>query len=168
MNSTKNIASELKKQDFKIIKILIVLFLAIIMAVLSSLPNLRSAIGNLFSSTNIQRKILSKIFLNYDGTQIVAYKIKTVNGIELEIYEKDNAKLTQNLKHKFSYPKDKDAFLIVEGNSINLGSSDINGDDIKEIIMPTVDQFGVSRLNIIRYNSQLKQFSQSIADESAD
>lgn len=162
MNSTNNNALEKKNNSVR--NIVFLILIAFVAAILSSMPALRNFISRA-SHTENERKILSKIFTNYDGINFVAFKIKTHNAIELEIYEKDAVTYSQKLKHKFTYPNDQDSFLIVEGNTVNLALSDIDQDNIKEILMPTVDQFGVSRLNIIKYNMDLKQFTQLVASE---
>ncbi len=170
MNSIKNSAllekehsrHHITKSSLRILILLCVLALSL--AILSSFSILRNKIKNLFTHPH-QTEILSKIFMNYDGHSFVAFKIKTSDGIELNIYEKDLKTSNQTLKNKFNFQDDRDAYLIVEGNTVNLALSDIDSDDTKEIIMPTVDQFGISRLNIFKYNTELKQFTQSIATE---
>lgn len=93
------------------------------------------------------------------------FKIRTDEGIDVEIYEKDPTTYFQKLKQKFSFPDDKDAFLMVDGNSISLALSDVDQNGMMDIVVPTVDQYGLSRLNVFKYNSDLKQFSQSIDGE---
>jgi hypothetical protein len=138
--------------------------IAIVLAVLSSSQSVR----NYFSPASNglgQRSILAKIFTSYDEINYVIFKIRTEDGVDMEIYEKDPSTYFQKLKQKFSFPDDKDAFLMVDGNSISLALSDVDQNGIMDIVMPTVDQYGLSRLNIFKYDSDLKQFSQSVDSE---
>jgi hypothetical protein len=137
---------------------------AIVFAVLSSSQTVRNYFSSSLSST-AQRSILAKIFTSYDDVNYVIFKIRTDEGIDIEIYEKDPTTFFQKLKQKFSFPDDKDAFLMVDGNSISLALSDVDQNGMMDIVMPTVDQYGLSRLNVFKYNSELKQFSQSVDGE---
>lgn len=162
MNSTNNSASTIENSKTYLIAAMAVV--AIVFAILSSSQTVR----NYFSSASEdsgQRSILAKIFTSYDDINYVIFKIRTHEGIEIEIYEKDPTTYFQKLKQKFSFPDDKDAFLMVDGNSISLALSDVDQNGMMDIVMPTVDQYGLSRLNVFKYNSDLKQFSQSVDSE---
>lgn len=134
---------------------------AIIIAVLSSSQTVRNYFSPASNGTT-QRQILAKVFSTYDEINFVIFKIRTGEGIDIEIYEKDPETFFQKLKQKFSFPGDKDAFLLVDGNSISLALSDVDQNGIMDIVMPTVDQYGLSRLNVFKYDSDLKQFSQTV------
>ena len=162
MNSTNNSASTLENSKTYLIAAMTVV--AIIIAVLSSSQTVRNYFSPNSNGTT-QRQILAKIFSTYDEINFVIFKIRTEEGIEIEIYEKDPETFFQKLKQKFSFPNDKDAFLLVDGNSISLALSDVDQNGIKDIVMPTVDQYGLSRLNVFKYDSDLKQFTQSVADQ---
>lgn len=159
MNSTNNSASTLENSKTYLIVAMTVV--AIIIAVLSSSQTVRNYFSPSANSTT-QRQILAKIFSTYDEINFVIFKIRTDQGIDIEIYEKDPATFFQKLKQKFSFPDDNDAYLMVDGNSISLALSDVDQNGIMDIVMPTVDQYGLSRLNVFKYNSDLKQFSQSV------
>lgn len=162
MSSTNNGALSLEKSKTYLIVSMVVLALA--GAILSSSQDIR----NYFTAHQAsgKRSILAKIFTSYDNINYVIFKIRTETGIDIEIYEKDESTYFQKLKQKFSFPDDKDAFLMVEGNSISLALSDVDQNGVMDIVMPTVDQFGLSRLNVFKYNSDLKQFSQSVDGEN--
>ncbi len=162
MNSTNN--SALTSENSKTYLIAAMAVVAIIVAVLSSTQTVRNYFSPASTGTT-QRSILAKIFTSYDDINYVIFKIRTDEGIEVEIYEKDPATYFQKLKQKFSFPDDKDAFLMVDGNSISLALSDVDQNGTMDIVVPTVDQYGLSRLNVFKYNSDLKQFSQSIDGE---
>lgn len=162
MNSTNN--SALTSENSKTYLIAAMAVVAIIVAVLSSTQTVRNYFSPASTGTT-QRSILAKIFTSYDDINYVIFKIRTDEGIEVEIYEKDPTTYFQKLKQKFSFPDDKDAFLMVDGNSISLALSDVDQNGTMDIVVPTVDQYGLSRLNVFKYNTDLKQFSQSIDGE---
>ena len=64
----------------------------------------------------------------------------------------------QKLKQKFSFLDDTEAFLMMNENSENLALIDYDKDGFQDIVMPTVDKNGNSRLNIFKYNAELQQF----------
>ena len=160
MNSNNNTA--LNNESTKTYLITAMAIVAIIVAILSSNNTVRNYFAPVEGSG--RRSILAKLFTTFDETHYVIFKIRSENGIDIEIYEKDGSTYFQKLKQKFSFPEDKDAFLMVDGNSISLALSDVNQDGVMDIVMPTVDQFGLSRLNVFKYNSDLKQFSQSVEE----
>ena len=49
--------------------------------------------------------------------------------------------------------------MMIKSEPVNLGIIDIDNDEVKEIICPTVDKNGQSRLNVLQYNKELNQFS---------
>lgn len=162
MNSTNNSAST--HENSKSYLIVAMAVVAILFAILTSSQSVRNYFSSTGSGTE-QRLILAKLFTSYDEVNYVIFKIRTDDGVEMEIYEKDTTTFFQKLKQKFSFPDDKDAFLMVDGNSISLALSDVDQNGIMDIVMPTVDQYGLSRLNVFKYDSELKQFSQSIDAE---
>lgn len=116
------------------------------------------------------RTLLAKIFTTYDGKQFVIFKLRTDTGIEIEIYEKttnpeNSSSSLQQLKQRFILTDDKDAYLMVEGNSVSLALSDVDKNGVIDIVAPTVDQYGSSRLNVFKYDDNLKQFFQSVATD---
>lgn len=137
---------------------------AIIFAVISSSQGVRAYLAEL-SEGSKSRTILAKIFTNYNSNQFVIFKIRTESGVDIEIYEKDSVTFTEKLKQKFSFVDDKDAFLMVDGNSVSLALSDVDKNGSLDIVAPTVDQYGLSRLNVFKYDEELNQFTQTVATE---
>lgn len=128
--------------------------IALVSAILSARPEIRA----LVHTNSVQtREVRGKIFTEFEQKKFVILKIKTESGIEIEIYEKDGDN-NQHLKQKFSLIDDSEAFLMINNNSVNLGLNDIDRDGIPDIIAPTVDQSGNSRLNIFKFDSELNQF----------
>lgn len=130
------------------------LVISLIFAVGSSMTSVR----RMFNSNTEERKILAKAFAEYNGKAFVMFKIKTGMGIEIEIYEKDLANNNQQFKQRFSLNDDMEAYLMVNNNSMNLGLVDVNSDGQMDVIAPTVDKNGNSRLNVFQFNSDLNSF----------
>lgn len=143
--------------------------LAITAAIFSSSQKIRAY----FSPSSEEmgnRTLLAKIFTTYDGKQFVIFKLRTDTGIEIEIYEKitspeNPSSSLQQLKQRFILTDDKDAYLMIEGNSVSLALSDVDKNGVIDIVAPTVDQYGSSRLNVFKYDDNLKQFSQGVATD---
>ncbi len=128
--------------------------MAVAIAILSTNSKIRIAL----STNQIQtREILAKVFADFDDKKFVIFKIKTESSIDIEIYEKD-VDSNQHLKQKFSLTDDSEAFLMINNNSVNLGLNDVDHDGVLDIVAPTVDHSGNSRLNVFKYNSDLNQF----------
>ncbi len=161
MDSTNNAA--LSKKSTPLYGLIAMVVIAVIAAVVSSSNSFRLALNP--SENDKNRIILAKIFTSYNSIQFVVFKIRTDVGIDIEIYEKDSTTFFQKLKQKFSFPDDKNAFLMIDGNSITLALSDVDKDGVDDIVVPTVDQYGLSRLNIFKYDADLNQFSQSVTNE---
>lgn len=130
------------------------LVISLVFAVGSSMTSVR----RIFSPATEERKILAKAFAQYQEKMFVIFKIKTNSGIELEIYLKDPETNNQVFKQRFPLNDDAEAYLMVNSNAMNLGLVDINNDNQMDIIAPTVDKNGNSRLNVFQYNLELNSF----------
>lgn len=131
---------------------------ALVLSLVFAIGSSMSSVRRIFNSSTEERKILAKAFTEYSGKAFVVFKIKTNTGIELEIYEKDFTNNNQQLKQRFPLNDDVEAFLMVNYDSMNLGLVDINSDGQLDIVAPTVDKNGNSRLNVFQYNSDLNSF----------
>ncbi len=105
-----------------------------------------------------QRVVLSSVTgeiipQSYD-TKVV--KLKTSSGIFLEIYQKENNGFS--LIQRFGLGP-SDAYFSFYGKSSNLVLDDIDGDNLKEIIVPIYDQELVAHLAILKYDRQTKTFN---------
>jgi len=134
------------------------LITATIISVLLAIASSLNSVRHLFENTTEERKILSKVFTEYDHKSYVILKIKINNAVELEIYEKNNPDNSQLLKQKFILNDDSEAFLMVNSSALNLALIDVNKDGLLDIVCPTVDKNGNSRLNVFQYNSDIEQF----------
>lgn len=130
------------------------LVISLVFAIGSSMGSVR----RMFNSNTEERKILAKAFAEYNSKVFVVFKIKTNLGVELEIYEKDLATNNQQFRQRFPLNDDVEAYLMVNNNSMNLGLIDVNNDGQMDIVAPTVDKNGNSRLNVFQFNSDLNSF----------
>ena len=141
----------------------VIVLVCLLFAILSSLTGVRQ----MLSSRKSERTVLAKVFAKYDQKVFVIIKIKTESGLDVEVFEKDPEGHQQKLKQKFSLNDDNDAYLMVRNDSINLGLFDVNKDGQLDIICPSVDRLGNSRLNIFEDSKELHQFIPLI-DQSPD
>lgn len=133
---------------------IVIVLICLLFAILSSLTSVRQ----MLSSRKSERTVLAKVFAKYENKVFVVIKIRTESGLDVEVYEKDSENNQQKLKQKFSLNDDSDAYLMVKNDSINLGLFDVNKDGQLDIICPSVDRLGNSRLNIFEYSKELNQF----------
>lgn len=160
MSSTEN--SALKKDRSLMPMTLFLGLIALILAVLSSLPKFR----NVMMSQVQERKILSKANTTFNGIDYVIFKIRTESGVDIEVYEKDPQTFHQKLKQSFNLNDDKDAFLSTKDRALNLAITDVDKNGTPDIVAPTVDRNGNSRLNIFKFDSDLNQFVPSVQTEN--
>ena len=146
-------------QNFKNSKIVFVLlFVAVVIAVLSSLNSVQQLVQPIFQSSS--RIILAKVTAVYDtdGSQFLILKVKDSTGLQIEVYQVNPLASTQIFKQKFDLPLDADAYVTIDKNSSNLALSDVDQDGLMDILAPSVDRNGNLRLNTFRYNIDLKLF----------
>ncbi len=137
-------------------QIYIMIGLALTFAIISSLQSIR----NKFEFKSDDRKILAKtLYKTETNEEFTFLKVKHNNAILLEVYQKNPETFAFELKQHFTFEGDHEAFMMVKSEPINLGIIDIDNDEIKEVICPTVDKSGQSRLNVLQYNAELKQFN---------
>lgn len=140
-------------------KYLIILFivLALMIAILSSLPAFQNKIRSFF--LNEKREVLAKItsFYGLDQTEFLILKIKDSYGLVVEIYEVKN-KTQQIFRQKFEMTQDSDAYITIEKNPTNFALSDVDKDGQLDILVPSVDRNGNLRLSAFRFNQSLNIF----------
>lgn len=86
-------------------------------------------------------------------------KIKTVDGIQIEIYgpiKQDSS--SEPLVDTIHIQSTHDSHMQFQGRATNLALKDMNGDKLYEIISPSYDQDLTPRLNIYTFNSSSKKF----------
>ena len=131
---------------------------ALVVALVFAIGSSMASVRRIFTPSTEERKILAKAFAQYHEKSFVVFKIKTNTGIEIEIYAKDPVSNNQQFKQRFPLNDDAEAYLMVNSNSMNLGLVDINADGQMDIVAPTADKNGNSRLNVFQYNPELDSF----------
>jgi hypothetical protein len=102
------------------------------------------------------RKLLSTVFGDVlgNGTPIRVMKIKTRDGIFLEVYKASNYELLQ----KINLDQKTDGFFTFHGHATNLALTDVDGDDIPEILASGYDENLSAHLNVFRYDRDTHLF----------
>ena len=137
-------------------QIYLMIFIGLTLAIVSSLQSVRKKV----MIQNDKRNILAKTIYKTDKDEEFTFvKIKSQNAILLEIYQRNHETFEFELKQQFSFDGDHEAFMMIKSEPVNLGIIDIDNDEVKEIICPTVDKNGQSRLNVLQYNKELNQFN---------
>jgi len=132
--------------------------IAVSCVVLTLIPSVRSQLTALLNPPN--RTILAKItgFFSNEQIQFLILKIKSQNGLQIEVFEVDSKTSTQTFKQKFDLSEDSDAYVTIDKNTTSLALQDVDHDGNLDIVAPSVDRNGNLRLNAFRYNSDLKLF----------
>lgn len=138
--------------------IIILVIVALLVAVLTSVPTFQNFARQLFGHN--QRAVLAKIegFFGSDSHQYLILKIRDQSGILIEIYLKDPLDGRQSFKQNLILAQDSDAYITIDKNTTNLALSDVDKDGQMDILAPSVDRNGNLRLNAYRYNEELKIF----------
>lgn len=117
--------------------------------------NASNDIRELFRSEG--REVLATVsgpFLGKDSA-VTAVKVKTADGIRLEIY--DNKGGDYKLLKKIEIGS-RDAFFNFAGRVSNLAADDVDGDNVQEILIPMYDENLVAHLAILKYDPQSQDF----------
>lgn len=122
-------------------------------------PDVRSSVRSVFVAP--QRIVLSTVFGQFteDGSFHIV-KVKTREGIIVEIYRALNRESVMNLIDKIELPQHKDAYFTFNGASTNLAIDDIDGDNKLELLVPSFDQSLVAHLNVFKFDNDAKRFEQ--------
>lgn len=138
--------------------VLIALFLALFVSVL--IPDVRSAIRHALLQD--YRVVISTVHgdVTGEGIDFTIAKVRTRDSLLIEVYrpQEDGS---QKLLARITLPEKKDGFFNFNGQATNLAIDDINGDGLKEIIVPTFDQNMVGRLHIYRYDPHSGSFQKA-------
>lgn len=102
------------------------------------------------------RTLLSTAFGNVlgDGTPVRVMKVKNREGLSLEVYRASNYELIQRIH----LDQKKDGFFTFRGEATNLVLTDVDGDEIPEIVAPGYDQNLTAQLNVYRYDPDSQLF----------
>jgi hypothetical protein len=103
------------------------------------------------------REVLATVEGPFTGkdSMIIAVKVKTPSGINLEIYDNKggNYKLLKRIEIG-----SRDAFFNFAGKVSNLAADDVDGDNVQEILIPMYDENLVAHLAILKYDPELREF----------
>ena len=153
MNTADN--SQTPKKN---ILIAILFVLALIAAILSTVPSLQNRLRSLFE--NDERLLLAKIeaFYGNEQNKLLILKVQNSHGLSVEIYQEQTESGQQIFRQKFDLLHDSDAYITIDRNATNLALSDVDQDGAMDILAPSIDRNGNQRLNTFRYNSDLNIF----------
>ena len=156
--------SVFSKKEISLLAILAVI--AMILVTVAVVPGLRTSAKALFSHQD--RQILAKISgdIRPQGPHITVLKIKTEEGLSLEIYSVDKTE-GMTLMAKIPLSEKRDGYFSLKGNATNLALTDVDQDGAMEIVAPTYDDQMVPRLNIFKYNAESKHFERVNAPENS-
>lgn len=152
MNSQE---STFRKKEIVLMSILAVL--AMVLLTVAIIPSFRTSVKEIFSSS--ERSILAKVSGNItaEGPRVTVLKIRSKDTLTLEVYSDDPGQ-ENTLIAKIPLFETKDAYFVVNGNATNLALSDVDNDELMEIVAPTYNEQMVPRLNIFKYNRASKSF----------
>jgi hypothetical protein len=92
------------------------------------------------------------------GTNITVVKIKTREGLFIEIYK--NSEENSNMEFWMQFPLEgsQDGFFNFQNQASNLVLTDVDNDGYIDIMVPTFDDQQQARMNVFRYDPQLETF----------
>lgn len=99
------------------------------------------------------------------GEKLVVLKVQTADSLALEIFLADKTAARASFLKRIVLPEKRDGYFNFRGNSANLVMSDIDGDQIIDIIAPTFDDNLMPRLNVFKYIPDTKDFVRMGPDE---
>jgi hypothetical protein len=127
------------------------------LALVNFVPSWRNHIRELFiSETPVVLSTIEKDFFE-DGRIIVFAKIKSTQGLFVEVYEKVTEGFPKTIT-KIKLPDSIDGFFHFRGQATNLALDDIDGDGVAEILAPSFDPNHIAHLNVYTYNKATEQF----------
>jgi hypothetical protein len=162
MNSQE---STFQKKEIILMSILAVL--AMILLTVAIVPSFRNSVKEIFSSS--ERIILAKVSGNItaDGPHVTVLKIRSKDTLTLEVYSDDPGH-ENTLIAKIPLFETKDAYFVVNGNATNLALTDVDDDELMEIVAPTYNEQMVPRLNIFKFNRASKTFDRVNAPDQIE
>lgn len=125
--------------------------LALIFIVLS--PELRIQARSLIVPKDRIILAVAKSVLLEAGEELQVLKVKTDEGLFIEVYGQENKNniVTQKLISSAQLPDKKDGYFTFNGQVTNLAIDDIDNDKTKEILVTSYDENLVAHLNVYKY-----------------
>lgn len=155
--SNKNAASRSKHLVSNIA--FVVLGLAVLgVSVIASVPSWRDSVRSRFHGP--YREIIAKARgdLTGEGLVVSVVKVKTQEGIQVEIYERGHDNDSETLLARLKFDERRDGHFNVRGQATNLALMDLDGDGILEVIVPVYDENLIPRLHVFRFDPIGKVF----------
>ena len=96
--------------------------------------------------------------MNPKGIFITVIKVKTKQGLKIEIYKSQNINDSMDFWLEFPLEGSQDSFFNYHNQASNLILTDVDEDGFLDIMAPTYDEQQQARMNIFRYDDTLKTF----------
>lgn len=98
-----------------------------------------------------------------DGNPVEVAKVKTSDGIKLEVYV-PGPQGTRILLETIPLDQERDGYFTFNGQLVSLAIDDIDGDHRFEILAPAFDHQLTAHLNVFKYNPESKTFQRVTSD----
>lgn len=107
-----------------------------------------------------ERLILAKsqAQINPNGIFVTVIKIKTKQGLSIEIYKSKDVSQSMEFWMQFPLEGTQDSFFNFHSQASNLVLTDVDNDGFLDIMAPTYDEQQQARMNIFRYDETLGTF----------
>lgn len=130
----------------------------LVVSIVASVPQWRDAVRSRFSGP--YRQVLAKARgdLTGEGMIVSVVKIKTHEGISVEIFERMNEGEGERLMTRLKFDERRDGHFNIRGQATNLAMMDLDGDGLTEIIVPVFDENLIPRLHVFRFDPLGKVF----------
>jgi hypothetical protein len=92
-----------------------------------------------------------------DGTPVEVAKVKTNDGLLLEVYA-PGPQGSRVLLDRINLDQQRDGYFTFNGQLVTLAVDDIDGDHRPEILAPSFDQQLTAHLNVFKYDPLSKSF----------
>lgn len=147
-NTLTNFMNIYSRKEWAILTPVFILFVAMQVTVLT--PTLRKQAEQTLRPES--RQILSAItadLLN-NGSQIKIVKVRTNEGLYVEVYDTPDSQGHTALIEKIELKSNRDAFFKFHGTMTRLALQDIDGDSRPEILVPVLDSDMVAQIHVFR------------------
>lgn len=130
----------------------------VIVTVVASVPKWRDSVRSWVQSP--YRTILAKTRgdLTGQGFVVSVIKIKTQEGISVEIFERSEDSDQERLLSRLKFEERRDGHFSIRGQATNLAMMDVDGDGVLEIIVPVYDENLIPRLHVFKFDPMGKVF----------
>lgn len=120
-------------------------------SIVASVPHWRDAVRARFIKP--YREVLAKAKGNLVGQlqPVSVIKLKTEEGIVVEVYQITDEQGSERLKTRLKVDERRDAFINLRGQATNLALLDLDGDGALEILVPVYDENLIPRLHVFKY-----------------